>query len=105
MKDALIRSAASVIVGALGYWIPLFSVLYYERLARGADLDDRIGFYFLWTLPIIIVYAILATIGLCRAYWSSTSAGRWVSLVLVLVLASLCWSPLICLGVGIVQNR
>jgi hypothetical protein len=95
----------AICVGVLGFWLPLYGANYYERLANGANLDDRLGFYFLWTLPIIIVYSILATISLVRACRGQTPSNHWVRLGLSFGIAVLCWSPLIEIGVGMVLNR
>jgi hypothetical protein len=103
--DALIRSFAAICVGVLGYWLPLYGANYYVRLANGADLDDRLGLYFLWTLPITIVYSVLATISLVRAYRGQTPSNKGCRLALILGIAMLCWSPLIKIGAGIALNK
>jgi hypothetical protein len=93
LMDALLRSVISVVVGVIFFWIPLWIHSYFTRLAHGADIEDPVGVFLLFGLPIIIVFAILATISLKRAYLSAPSSSRVGRLVLVFGLAIFCWSP------------
>ena len=104
--DALLRSAAAVGVGVAGFWYPFWwdsQCAEFEKRYH-CDLDTRIGFFYLWTLPIIIFYAIRATVSLVRAYPGAPLFGRWGCLGLVLTLASLCWAPVAFFGFGILWN-
>ncbi len=102
VKDAIFRSLAAILVGVVGYWLPLLGADYIERPFPGVDFDDRLGFFFVWTLPINLVYAILATISLTRAYRQEAFPNWFVGLVSLFGVAALCWSPFISIGVNIV---
>jgi hypothetical protein len=93
VRDALLRSAASVAVGGAGFWLPNWMDRYY-----GPESFDRIGFLYIWSLPIIVIYAVLATVSLVRAYRATVGFGRWGRLAVILGLAMLCWSPVACMG-------
>ena len=102
VKDAIFRSLAAIFVGIAGYWLPLLGAYYIERPFPGVDFDDRLGFYFGWTLPIILVYAILATISLTRAHLQESFPSWFVGLLSLFGVGGLCWSPFISIGVNIV---
>jgi hypothetical protein len=68
------------------------------------DLDDRIGFFYLFTLPIIIYFAIRATVSLVRACSSAPQSARWGRVALVLAIAALCWSPAAIMGYSLVRG-
>ena len=106
LVDALVRSVAAVAIGVAGFWYPLWCDRHFAAFERHnhVDLDTRMGGLYLFSLPIILVFAILATISLARAYRSVARSGRWGRLTLVLVLATLCWSPVAYVGFGIVQS-
>jgi hypothetical protein len=98
LKDAAIRSIFSFIVGVVGYWLPLLWADAIERPFPGEDFDDRLGFYFMWTLPIILVHAIFATISQVRACLEKPGFRRWGRIVIFVVAALLCWSPFVNFG-------
>ena len=62
------------------------------------------GGLYLFSLPIILIFAVLATISLARAFWGGPQSRRWGRIALVLVLAALCWSPIALMGFGIVRG-
>lgn len=95
LVDALLRSIISVVVGVILFWIPLLSLTYSERLAGGANIEAPWE-VLVFTLPVIIIYAILATISLKRACLITPSSRRVGRLILVFALA-ICWSPVACL--------
>jgi len=104
--DALLRSAAAVAIGVAGFWYPLWRDSQFAAFEKRehVDLDTRMGFLYLFSLPIILIFATLASISLARAFRSVPRSGRWGRLTLVLVLAALCWSPVAYVGFRIVQS-
>jgi len=92
----LVRSGISVVAGVVFFWIPLWFHSYFTQLAPGADVEDPVGAILFFGVPIITVFAILATISLKRAYLSVPGSNRVGRLVLVFGLAAVCWSPAAC---------
>jgi len=76
------RTVISVCVGVVGYCFPLW----WDR--KYAEPDSRIGMLFLWSLPIIVIYATLATGSLVRAYHYAPSSGRMFRVVLLVGLVA-----------------
>lgn len=95
---------SSILVGFVGYWLPLLGAYYIERPFPGVDFDDRLGLYFLGTLPIILVYAILATISQVRACQGKSICSRLARMAWIIV-GAVCWSPCIYVGFGVVLKR
>lgn len=106
LLDALLRSVAAVAIGVAGFWYPFWRDSQFAAFEKRehVDLDTRMGFLYLFSLPIIVIFATLATISLARAYRSMPRSGRWGRLTLVMVLAALCWSPVAYVGFGIVES-
>ncbi len=102
--DAFFWSVAAIAIGVAGFWYPLWRDSQFAAFERQnhVDLDTRMGFLYMFSLPVILIFAILATISLGRSYWS---ASGWTRVALLLVLAVLCWSPLIFIGIGMIWNR
>jgi hypothetical protein len=96
--EAFIRTVISVSVGVVGYWFPLW----WDR--KYAEPDSRIGMLFLWSLPIILIYAVLATGSLVRAYHYAPSSRRLPRVVLLVALVGLCWSPVAIAAFGILKR-
>jgi hypothetical protein len=90
-------------VGFAGYWLPLLWADYIEPPFPGVDFDDRLGFYFFWTLPIILVYTILATVSQVRVCLEKSCSQRWGRIAVVIAVGAVCWSPFINIGGGIVK--
>jgi hypothetical protein len=103
LKDAAIRSLFSFLVGVAGYWLPLLWADAIERPFPGVDFDDRLGFYFMWTLPIILVYAIFAAMSQIRACLEKPRSQRWRRIVIFIVVGLICWSPFINIGFNILK--
>jgi hypothetical protein len=87
--DAFIRVLVCIAFGILGFWFPLW----YE--ARIQNSDARFGFIFLYTLPVILVYAVYATVSLLRVYRVTAMFQRLRRFVLIPFLALFCWMPFI----------
>jgi hypothetical protein len=104
LTDAGIRSLVAICVGFVGFWLPILGADYIERPFPGVDFDDRLGFYLIWTLPIILVYAARASVSQVRAYQSVSSSKRLALAALVGVTA-FCWSPIIYIVVGVILRK
>jgi hypothetical protein len=104
--DAFFRSAAAVAIGVAGFWYPQWCDSQYAAFERHnhVDLDSRMGFLYMFSLPIILVFAMLATFSLARAFWGGSPSRRWGRIALGLVLAGLCWSPVAFVGFRMVQD-
>jgi hypothetical protein len=104
LVDALFRSAAAIAIGVAGFWYPFWCDRQFAAFERSnhVDLDTRMGFLYLFSLPIILVFAILATFSLARAFWGPPPSRGRGHIVLALVLAGLCWSPLALVGFWII---
>lgn len=92
---ATARSISAIAIGFLGYWLPIWAAYCIERPFPGVDFDDWLGSYFLGTLPIILVYAILATISQIRVLRNGSFLSLKWRVPLVICVATFCWSPLI----------
>jgi hypothetical protein len=93
--DAILWSVCAVGIVIIGFWYPLWC----DR-NNGEEADSRMGFFLLGSLPFIMIFSSIATGRLIGAYQSASGRGQ---VSLLLVLAALCWSPLILLGVGLLR--
>jgi hypothetical protein len=58
---------------------------------------------FCWSLPIIVIYATLATRSLVHAYHYAPSSRRLFRWPLTAALIALCWSPIAIVAFGILK--
>ena len=93
-------------MGVAGFWYPFWRDSQFAAFERQnhVDLDSRMGFLYMFSLPIILVFAILATFSLARAFWGGSETRRWGRIALALALAGLCWSPVAFVGIGIIRS-
>jgi hypothetical protein len=100
LADAVIRSLAAICLGFVGYWLPLLCANYIERPFAGADFDDRLGFLFVYSLPIILFYAARASTSQVQACRKMSSLSWSSRVALVIGGSALCWSPVISIAIG-----
>lgn len=96
MVDVAFRTMACVAVGVIGLWYPLWV----DR-KNDESADSRIGMIFLWSLPMILAFAIWATSGLVTNRLRVVGARRGIGLSLVAAIIVVCWSPIAYVGFGI----
>jgi hypothetical protein len=87
-KDFQLRSLSAVVIGAVGFWGPLW---YDSRIP--AELDSRLGTVFIFTLPPIIAAAAWATSACRRAH-----RPHLLSAALLVIV----WSPVLFFGLRII---
>jgi hypothetical protein len=102
--DAVLRSLAAICIGIVGYWLPFLWAESIKRPFPNEDFDDRLGSFFLFTLPIILCFAIRAGISQIQAYRGGDSCNRKLATALVICGFALCWSPFLLIIFGSLFN-
>ena len=91
-RSALATAGACIAIAIAGVWFPLFMFWWYDE-------SDHRSFTACFGLPIILMYAILATSRLKDAYWNRPDLRPQFRRTIVLGLAFLCWLPYVLLAV------
>lgn len=99
LVDALFRAVACIAIGVIGFWYPLWA----DR-KNDESADSRIGMLFLWSLPIILGFAIWVTAGLAANGFKVLGCRRGLGLALVTAAIAVCWSPILYVGFGILWS-
>jgi hypothetical protein len=90
--DAVFRSLAAICIGIVGYWLPLLWANSIERPFPNEDFDDRLGGFFIFTLPIILCFAVWAGISQIEAYRRTSSGNPKLAAALMICCFALCFS-------------